>query len=180
MPKINKTLEFLFTYIFYLVPLCLFFYLYRLWRKYGKDYPLPDVVQYYPPNNLTPPEIKAFFTRNINANDIVSLLYKRAGEGFITIEKKENSGFWCSNNYILHKLKEINSKQKIKDFEKVLFDEIFASEKSVNISDRKDLYGSLEQAANTVYAMYSYAPNYTPESKSAFWKMLMIVIFLPL
>jgi hypothetical protein len=50
----------------------------------------------------------------------------------------------------------------------------------VNISDRKDLYGSLEQAANTVYAMYSYAPNYTPESKSAFWKMLMIVIFLPL
>lgn len=180
LPKINKTLESLFTYAFYLVPLCLFFYLYRLWRKYGKDYPLPDVVQYYPPDNLTPPEIKAFFTRNINANDMVSLLYKRAWQGFITIEKKEDSGFWHSNNYILHKLKEINSKQKIKDFEKVLFDEIFASEKSVNISDRKDLYGSLEQAANTVYAMYSYAPNYTPESKSAFWKMLMIVIFLPL
>ena len=179
LPKMNPILQFLFNYIFYLIPLCLFLYLYRLWKKYGKDHPLPDVVQYYAPDHLTPPEIKAFYSRNISPNDMVSLLYKRAAAGLITIEKKEG-WFLSSDDYLVHKLKDIFEDTETKDFEKIMFDSIFATEDSVNISDRKDLYKVLEAGANSVYAKYSQAANYTPESKSAFWKTLLIVIFMPI
>ena len=43
-------------YILYAIPVLVFIWCYRQWRRYGKDRPRPDVVSYYPPKDMTPPE----------------------------------------------------------------------------------------------------------------------------
>lgn len=43
-------------YILYAIPVLVFIRCYRQRRRYGKDAPLPDVVSYYPPKGMTPPE----------------------------------------------------------------------------------------------------------------------------
>jgi len=99
------------------------------WNKYGRD-PKPGTImpQYGPPNELTPAEIYAIYTKGkVNSTAFTAQLVSLATKGFIHIEVIEKSG--GSKTYVFKNTK--NDDKEMKKMERALHDSLFASRQTV-------------------------------------------------
>ena len=79
----------------FVIILCVVFILIavRLWKTYGKEEPVVETVEFYPPKNYNSAEIEFLYQGFVDERGIISLLVYLANQGYLTIkeiEKKEN------------------------------------------------------------------------------------------
>ena len=80
---------------YYIIPILGVLISYLIWKKYGKDDQVVDVVSFYPPENMNSLDVAFAKKGSVNSNDAVSLLVYLASKGYIKIveDKKSKSRF---------------------------------------------------------------------------------------
>ncbi len=189
--------------IAYILPLLLLLWCFTMWYRYGRDFSLPDVVSYYPPENVTPSEYILLLKGSTQAKDIIPLIYHRASQWLIIIKEEmgpainerprniysiarhavKNAIGSQEKHYILSKLESKSAKvyeAQMKSHEKRLFYTLFDDATQVDISELDSLYPILESISDQLNAKFQYTKYYTPESRSATTKLWYIVAILVL
>lgn len=114
----------------FLLPLFLFFYLFREWWRKGKDPKIEKSIipQYEPPDNLRPAQVSLIIKQKVEPIDISATLVDLAVRGFLKIREIKRHGIFEKNDYELIKLKDFNDpKEGLYQYEKELLNKIFSS-----------------------------------------------------
>ncbi|MFN0179551.1 MAG: DUF2207 domain-containing protein [Gemmatimonadales bacterium] len=89
---VTKAAGFLFANWPLLLPIPVFFLMWSLWRRRGRDPDArPVAVQYEPPAKLTPAEAGTLLDNSADMRDITATLVDLAVKGFLRIEEQEES-----------------------------------------------------------------------------------------
>lgn len=140
--------------LYFPLPAMLFGWLLWLWkRKDRRENPAEVEDQYYPPDNMSPTEVGAFYDYQVNNRDMLALIPKWGNEGLIKLESipKEDEKF----DIYFHKESEIS--YDAPQYERNLFDGLFAESQVIFLEDLK----------NKFYKVFS-------ESKSKFSKHIIL------
>lgn len=153
----------------FFIPFLVFIVFFILWRFYGKDEKVVKMIHYKPPQNTTPAEAGVVIDDNLNARDLISLIFYWAANGYIEIEEVEDpsSLIFKKRDYILTKLKDLP--EDAKSYEKVFFSGLFPMNgvNSCRISTLKDqFYETMATAREYLYQeieskkLYTYPIQY--------------------
>lgn len=102
-----------------------------LWHYYGKDDPVVETVEFYPPAALNSLEAALAYKGEVDGEDVVSLIVYLADKGYLRIEEASKGDF------ILRKMKEYDGNNKV---ERTFFDGLFAKRDFVTKSDLKNSF----------------------------------------
>lgn len=134
---------------------------YRIWARYGKDYPIVKMVQYVPPKDLNPAEVGVIIDEKADNIDILALLPYWAQNGIITIKKIPKS--WGKDDHELTKIADLNIDAG--PYEKIVFDGLFAYNNSVLVSDLENkFYEHLQSAKISLKTHLNHMGIYYPVS----------------
>ncbi len=87
--KLKSYLGLLFILI---LPLYTFIFLFKRWKREGKDLPVGTItVRYNPPKDLTAAEVGTIFDQRVDPVDITSILFDLARLGYLSIEEIETN-----------------------------------------------------------------------------------------
>lgn len=139
-------------------------FFYRLWAKYGKEYPIIRAVQYLPPKELTPSEAGVIIDERADNVDILALLPYWAHNGYILIKMIEKK--WAKDDHQLIKIK--NLPADAPSYEKIVFNGLFSSGNEVLISSLENEFyqtmasakTSLKQSLNSKDIYYPISTRY--------------------
>ena len=67
---------------------------YRIWTKYGKDDPVVEPLEFYPPQGHNSADIAYLYRGYAEDKDVVSLLIYLANEGYLAIEETEKKALF--------------------------------------------------------------------------------------
>lgn len=83
-----------------------------LWRKYGVDPQVVEPVEFYPPDNLSAPEIGYLCDGTVKGDHIVSILLSLADKGYVKIiESHEQKGKLLKHDKVTYTI------EKVKDYD---------------------------------------------------------------
>lgn len=139
------------------VPITVFLIAHLIWLKFGRDEDTIKVIQYFPPEGITPAEAGVIIDDKTDNRDIISLIFYWASKGIIKIEEIKGEGFFEKDDYILTKLK--NLPQNAKRHEKILFNGLFETQDNVVVSSLKNRFHT------TISSVRSALDNDIEESK---------------
>lgn len=118
------------------LPVFVFVLMLILWLIFGRDKPVVKVVQYYPPEDITPTEAGFLIDNKLHNRDLLALIYYWGANGNLTItEIKTKRG---KSDYRLKKLKDLPGTAR--KYEKTMFNALFLGRKSVTLSKLKNQY----------------------------------------
>ncbi|MFA6098394.1 MAG: DUF2207 domain-containing protein [Patescibacteria group bacterium] len=150
------------------IPLFFLIIMFYLWYTRGRDPKGKGTIvpQYEPVDKITAGELGTVVDERVDLKDISATIIQLAVKGYLKIrEVEEKKLFKNSKNYDLIKLKEADD--KLLKFEKLVFNGIFDSKKSINISDLKNkFYVHLKDIKQSMYDLVvtdGYFPS-DPES----------------
>jgi len=134
-----------FWYFSFLIPITVFIFTFRLWRKYGKDPKMkkPIPPEFGIPDNITPMQMGMVITTGVwRENLITATIIDLAVRRFITIEELEKKALFFKHKEIkLTKNKENYDTKKLTETENILLGKLFSEGKdSVELSDLKDKF----------------------------------------
>ena len=138
---LELALWFLIFNIFYLTPLVVFVFLFRKWKKQGKD---PrgrgTIIPFYKvPTKLTPSEAGTIIDESTSSKDITVGIIDLAIRGYIEINEKKKDGLFKKDEITLIRLKDYENDETLKDFEKKLLEGLFnAHPDAVKLKDLKN------------------------------------------
>jgi len=101
-----------------------------IWFKYGKNDPIVDTVEFYPPENFNSLEVAFVKNGSVENKDVTSLLIYLANKGYIKIEEVEKNQ--VSQYFKFTKLKEYDGNDAR---EKKFLDDFFALGNEVTLID---------------------------------------------
>jgi len=134
------------------LPLAVFVSMFLIWRKWGKDEKPTVQTEFYPPENVSPSISGYVVDDTLNRRDLTALVPYWGAGGYLQIKETEKNsllGLLKNKEYTFIKLKELPPTAK--DFEKTLFNGIFASGDNVKLSSLKNvLYKSMSTAKSQV------------------------------
>jgi hypothetical protein len=138
----DKALGFLATNWPLAIPIPVFLIAFTMWRRRGRDpEERPVVVQYEPPENLTPAEAGTLIDNAADMRDITATMVDLAVRGFIRIEEREQEklfGLIKNEEFVLHRLNQAGEKE-LAGHERRVIDGIFESRGlEVALSDLKN------------------------------------------
>jgi len=116
-------------YLWFLIPLAVFMFCFKVWKKYGQDPEINKTIipEYGVPENLSPIEVGMLLTNGRFKNDLISAaVISFAVKGLISIEEMEKK-FLVAKDFRLNNLT-LEDKSKFNNLtatEKILFDSIF-------------------------------------------------------
>ncbi|MBI4426728.1 MAG: DUF2207 domain-containing protein [Candidatus Kerfeldbacteria bacterium] len=122
-----------------LVAVALFFY----WKRHGHDpqtEPRTTVVQYDPPDKLTPGEVGVLFDEKANPRDISAIIIDLAVRGYLSITEVRNERFLRfgrSTDYVLQRERDGVGDVSLQRHERTMLDALFADGPSVHPAPRK-------------------------------------------
>jgi uncharacterized membrane protein YgcG len=168
------------SYLIFIVPiLCVIFSL-LIWYKYGKDDPVIETVEFYPPEGFNSLEVGYLYKGKATNEDVTSLIVYLANKGYLKIsEIEENNLFSKSKNFMLTKLKDYDGKN---DNEEMFFDGLFSGQRN-NVTSN-DLYDSFYKTMNKILENINNKENKnkifekTPKINYVLIILLMIISFL--
>ena len=128
-----------------LLPLIVFFILFRRWKKYGKDAKGRGTIiaEYEAPDNLAPAEIGTLYDGRADKHDVSAQIIQLAINGYLKIRREENGAVFKSTDYVFTKLKPADD--TMKSFDKEIMKELFDSKTEVKLSDLKYNFASTMQ-----------------------------------
>ncbi|NCB41882.1 MAG: DUF2207 domain-containing protein [Clostridia bacterium] len=119
-----------------------------LFFRYGKDKKIIPVVEFYPPDDLSPAEVGYVLNGVANSKDLLSLIPYFAEKGFLEINRLEPKKKFLGadiEQYELRKLKDLpNSAPNYQD---ILFKGLFSYGDSVNIGEIPPEFGDKFKAS---------------------------------
>lgn len=109
---------------YYIIPILGVIVAYVVWKKYGKDDQVVDVVSFYPPENMNSLDVAFAKKGSVNSNDAVSLLVYLASKGYIKIVEDKKS----KSRFTIQKVKEYDGNNKEEElFFRGLFKKVWDS-----------------------------------------------------
>jgi uncharacterized membrane protein len=125
------------------LPLFVFIFMLQLWYRKGRD---PKgtgtiIAEYESPENLSPLQINALLVEEASSKTISAEIIYLATKGYIKIEKIEKEkkfGIFSNDDYVLHKLKDLESTAP--EFEQELMNGLFGVSSMVRLSDLKNKF----------------------------------------
>jgi uncharacterized membrane protein len=113
------------------IPLFVFAFMFWLWSTRGRDPRVgPVVVQYAPPEGMSPAEAGTLVDEDAAMRDITATIVDLAVRGYIVIEEKEKSGVMGllhNKEYVFHMKIGPNDWTSLKTHERVLLGGIFSN-----------------------------------------------------
>ena len=140
-----------------LIPLPVFLLAYAVWRRRGKDPEgRPVMVQYDPPEHLSPAEAGTLIDNAADMRDITATMVDLAVRGFIKIEERDDSqlfGLIKRQDFYLHRLKEGSEESKLAPHEWRVLHGIFESRGTVvSLDDLKnEFYTELPRIRDGIF-----------------------------
>lgn len=104
-----------------------------LWFIFGRDQKIVPVVEFYPPEGMTPAEVGFIIDNSLDKKDLLSLVMYLADKGYISIEKNGKKDFDIT------KLKELDGSEK--NFVRTFFLGLFRKGDTVNTSELDEEFG---------------------------------------
>ncbi|MFA6193889.1 MAG: DUF2207 domain-containing protein [Parcubacteria group bacterium] len=161
-------------------PIAVFFFMYRLWRKYGRD---PKgrgtiIAQYESPDGLAPAEIGTMVDGSADNKDVSSTIIDLAVRGFLKIKRTEEKGLFGLGTYIEYTFTKLKDDEPERNFEKEVMKGIFGSEKEKKLSDLKNkFFKTLQAVKSQLYenvTQYGYHAK-NPNTVFGMWIIIAIV-----
>ena len=126
-----------------LFPLLLLWLLWQALKRYGTDLGEPKsiVVQYQPPEGLTPAEVGAIIDERVDTRDVTASIFHLATRGYLSI-KVDPSGRWA-NSRDIRLVRSDKSPDDLEKFEKVIYNGLFGTSKplrAVYLSSLEEKY----------------------------------------
>lgn len=165
-------------YLILIFPLGVWAYLYKLWRKYGKDDNVRDVIYYTPPKGYTPWQIASIYKKNPTDTSIFATLYSWATDGYIKI-KHEKWSLLSNDEFSIEKVKE---KQGMQTFESLLWSSFFGAGNSFSFGKENQSYTMYTNIKTAYKWSYDSVKKtiFTPKSLWRKEKIENITILLPI
>lgn len=117
---------------YYVIPILGVLISYLIWKKYGKDDQVVDVVSFYPPENMNSLDVAFAKKGSVNSNDAVSLLVYLASKGYIKIVEDKKS----KSRFTIQKVKEYDGNNKEEElFFRGLFKKVWDSISSDELNE---------------------------------------------
>ena len=117
---------------YYIIPILGVLISYLIWKKYGKDDQVVDVVSFYPPENMNSLDVAFAKKGSVNSNDAVSLLVYLASKGYIKIVEDKKS----KSRFTIQKVKEYDGNNKEEElFFRGLFKKVWDSISSDELNE---------------------------------------------
>lgn len=131
-----------------LLPVVVLLLTFMVWKRWGQDEQVTIKAEYYPPPNISPSISGYIIDDRLNQRDLTALVPYWGAGGYLRIEEIDDSalfGLIKNKEYKFIKLKDLPSEAM--DFERTMFNGIFASGDEVMLKDLKDvLYKSMASA----------------------------------
>jgi uncharacterized membrane protein YgcG len=140
---------------------------YWLFVKYGKDDPAPQVISYFPPDNLDPAMVGFLIDDKGDTSDLVSLLPYWGTRGLLEMDEIDKKGWFAKDDIQIRKLADLPADAP--DYQKTVFNGLFASgESEVLVSSLKDkFYTTMNLAKKELKeAAQQY---YDPKARRVYW-----------
>ncbi len=124
----------------FFIPIGVFAAMFWLWYTQGRDpRRQPVVVQYDPPEGLSPAEAGTLVDNEAKMRDITATIVDLAARGYLVIEQKEAehlAGLWSNKEYAFHLQKPASEWKDLRPHERVLLTALFegGSSQSVELS----------------------------------------------
>lgn len=156
-----------------------------LFLAFGRDKPLVQTVEFYPPGKLSPAEMGYVIDGVVDKNDVISMIFHFAEKGWLRIEEREEKagglkgliGKTESNVYLVKNATPAEEKSlettlyDAKSYEKSLFDGIFSRSDEVRTDDfPEDFYEYYRTASEQLKGQYTAVKEnklFTASSKPA-------------
>lgn len=116
-----------------IVPLICFVFSIVLWSRYGKDAPVVETVEFYPPQGLNSLELGYIYKGRADNKDAASLLVYLASRGYIKIVETEDQKFIQKNKSF--KILKIRDYDGSDANERIFLEGLFASKETYKKSD---------------------------------------------
>ena len=114
-----------------------------VWKKYGKDLPVVETVEFYPPENLNSAEIGYIYDGEAKNRSVISLLIYLADKGYIRLEENEEKGlFKKSKGFKIVKVKEYDGNSSV---ERSFFEGLFRYKRNVDYKEINKLVDEAEK-----------------------------------
>ena len=125
------------------IPIPVFFAVFAIWRRRGRDPERrPIAVQYEPPEGLTPGECGTLMDNECDMRDITSTMVDLAVRGYIKVEERDESklfGLLSDREYLLHQLKSTAERASLAPHEQRVMEGIFDGRNSpVELSELEE------------------------------------------
>lgn len=159
---------------FYIIPILSVVVSYLLWKKYGKDDQVVDVVSFYPPEDMNSLDIAFAKKGSVNSNDVVSLMVYLASKGYIKIIEDEKS----KKKFSIQKVKEYDGDN---NEERLFFNGLFKGSKDIVTS--KELEDSFYTTINSILYSKNKSSNrkvYYSSKSSSKRLLLFFLMFISL
>lgn len=131
-----------------IIPVVVFIIMFLVWRRWGKDEKPTIQTEYYPPENTSPGVAGYVIDDKLDRRDLTALIPYWGAGGYLEVhedEKKALLGLINTSEYTFIKKKELPATAL--KFEKTLFNGIFESGDSIELSSLKDkLYTTMAKA----------------------------------
>jgi len=139
------------------LPIPVFFAMFALWRRLGRDpEELPIAVQYEPPAGFTPAEAGTLMDHTVDMRDITATIVDLAVGGHLTIEDREETalfGLIRNHEYLFHRQEPTAGARELEPHERRVLNGIFESgDQTVSLSDLKNkFYQHLDDIRSSVF-----------------------------
>ena len=139
-----------------------------LWFLYGRDQKIVEVIEFYPPDNMTPAEVGYALDEELEDSEMMTMVFYLADKGYITIEKEKE-------HFILRKVNEIGEEEP--DYVKTFFKGMFNKKATFNTSRPASSFRTtFDKAKDEVIS--SYKEKYGEVFSSESWLCRVVCIFL--
>ncbi len=139
------------------VPIPVFFLVFAIWRRRGRDpRRLPVTVRYEPPPGLTPGEAGALLDNAADLRDVTATLVDLGVRGYLRFEERDDRklfGLIGKREYVLHRLEPPSDAVALAPHERQVFDGVFSGRGgSVELSDLQDeFYTELPKIRTSIF-----------------------------
>ncbi len=148
------------------IPIAMLLGMFGIFVRYGWDKPVIRMVEFYPPEELTPSEAGAFIDDRSDNRDIIALIPLWGSQGYLEMVEKEKST-WLSSKpeFELVKLKDLPDDRPA--YERLVFSGLFSGRERVELSDLKNkFYTTMGTAKNKLKKKIRGKNLYTKSSLS--------------
>lgn len=169
------------------LPVLVFFGMYLLWRRHGRDpEERPVAVRYDPPSGLTPAEAGTLFDETVDMRDITATIIDLAVQGHLRIEEREDKrlfGLLTHREVVFHRTDPPAGSRPLERHERLLLDGLFEQgARRVELSDlANEFYTHLPGIQNAAYDRLVERGFYRsrPDRVRTRWMVIPLMVVVP-
>ncbi len=171
--------------LYFPIPAILMGLFFLTWKKKDRyDFPKTIEDKFYPPEDMGPTEVGAFFDHQVNNRDMLALIPKWGNEGLIMLESIPKEG----KKYDIYFHKEAEIDHSAPAYEQELFNGLFENNSVIFLEDLKNKFYKIFSASksnfskdiilNRLYDKLSKSKFHNPWSLILWLGLILLAIFL--